>query len=327
MLKTIDTTPVTTGPIQFNKLSAQQSVNVLQQLLDSKRSADTRRTYASCLRHFFSAVAGRKPDAQVVDAFLKLPRDQALATVLGYRAQLLADKYAPSSINTRLSAIKSLASYAQELGHCDWNLQAVKLEKVVAYRDTSGVGVEQFKKVLATCDRATVVGRRDYALLRLLWDNSLRRNELHLANIESVDAEAKRVWIYGKGTGQQQVSMVISAKTLKAISAMLADRNSVRPEAPLFVSYNRASPGTNRLSRRSVYSVVRSHAEQAGLSKILSPHKVRHSSITYVLDKTNGNYRKARAQSRHKDIRVVMVYDDNRLEGQTETTSLLSDAV
>jgi integrase len=54
----------------------------------------------------------------------------------------------------------------------------IKGEKIVGYRDTTGVDRPTFERILQQCDRATLAGKRDYALLRLLWGNALRRNEI-----------------------------------------------------------------------------------------------------------------------------------------------------
>jgi integrase/recombinase XerC len=61
------------------------------------------------------------------------------------------------------------------LGVCDFTLARVKGEKVTKYRDTSGINSDTFSAILATCDLATLAGKLDYALLRLLWSNALRR--------------------------------------------------------------------------------------------------------------------------------------------------------
>lgn len=59
------------------------------------------------------------------------------------------------------------------------------------YRDTAGISRELYRKVLAMPERGEFKGKRDYALLRLLWDNVLRRGEVAKANIGDFDAEAK----------------------------------------------------------------------------------------------------------------------------------------
>ena len=62
-------------------------------------------------------------------------------------------------------------------------------------------------------------------------------------------------------------------------------------------------------------------------SKPLSPHKIRHSAITAVLDASNGNVRLAQRFSRHKSLEVLIKYDDNRQQLQKEAISLIAGLV
>jgi integrase/recombinase XerC len=62
-------------------------------------------------------------------------------------------------------------------------------------------------------------------------------------------------------------------------------------------------------------------------TKILSPHRIRHSSITVALDATNGDVRRVRKLSRHKKVKTVIIYDENRLRDQGDLTDLISDLV
>ena len=56
----------------------------------------------------------------------------------------------------------------------------------------------------------------------------------------------------------------------------------------------------------------------------MSPHRVRHSSITAALDATDGNVRKVQELSRHRQIDTLMIYDDNRAKDQVELSEMLS---
>jgi integrase/recombinase XerC len=72
---------------------------------------------------------------------------------------------------------------------------------------------------------------------------------------------------------------------------------------------------------------VREFSKKAGISKPMSPHRVRHSSITAALDATHGDVRRVQKLSRHQDVNILMAYDDNRQNAQGEITNLLDDLV
>ncbi len=123
--------------------------NVLAQLLADKRSPNTKRAYAKDLRDFFRYLyAVEEPTSKEVQAFLRLDRFQALSVVLRYKAHLRDErKLAEATVNRRLAAIKSLVRLGNQLGQCTWTLSEVKGDKVVRYRDTTGISKEQYRKL------------------------------------------------------------------------------------------------------------------------------------------------------------------------------------
>ena len=103
----------------------------------------------------------------------------------------------------------------------------------------------------------------------------------------------------------------------------LGDRSS---DSPLFCTVDRATFG-HRLSGKVIYNLVRDSATAAGIEKVMSPHRVRHSAITAALDATNGDTRKVQKLSRHKNLNTLMIYDDNRHQHQAEVTGILADLI
>ena len=81
----------------------------------------------------------------------------------------------------------------------------------------------------------------------------------------------------------------------------------------------------HRLTGTALYQLVRKTAKAAGITKVLSPHRIRHSGITAALEATNGDVRKVQKFSRHADLNTLMIYDDNRRDVQGEITDLLAD--
>jgi integrase/recombinase XerC len=256
----------------------------------------------------------------------KLISDRHLAYEIlsRYRGELLQQGLAPATINRRLSAIKSLIAYCFRCGHSEFTLEAMKLEKNKGYRDTSGIDAIAFKKLLDTCDRS-VLGLRDFAILSLLWANALRRTEVCKCNIGDFDAELKSLRIFGKGRGNQSENVLLGEMTRDAISVYLGTRSG-GGDAPLFVAHKAGYEG-RRLSTNSIYNIVHNRAASAGISKKMSPHRIRHSAITTALDVTGGDVRRVQKLSRHSNLNTLMIYDDNRRNAQGEITDLLDGLV
>jgi integrase/recombinase XerC len=291
-------------------------------------SDNTKRTYAVAIDDFFMRITGSPATPVQIAEFLKLSEHQAIAIVLKYKADLLDLNLAPSTINVRLSAIKSLVTHARKLGECQFNLADIKNVKVQTYRDTSGVKPEVFKSILEGIDRGTVAGKRDYAILRLLWDNALRRGEIGRGEIEGLTIDRFRdnkLWIRGKGRMQTE-SIDLSVKTIRAIEEWLVVRGSGKGSDPLFIALDNRSFGQS-LSTRSIDRLLKRAAQKVNVAKVLSPHRIRHSSITAFLDGSNGDIRRAQKLSRHRQIATLMIYDDNRQGLQGEASDYLADLV
>ena len=301
--------------------------DVIEQLLNDTRSPNTKRAYLKDMKDFFLFIAGCLPTQELVLEFLHLEQRHAVALLLKYKAHLVKKELSEATVNRRLSAIKSLTAMGRKLGLCNFTLEDVKGERVEKYRDTTGVSPACYAKVLGLVDRDTLKGKRDYAILRLLWDNALRRSEVCNLNVGDFNAQESTLLILGKGKGTQKVTVDLSRKTVEAITEwLIASRRGDLKDKPLFMvmAYN----GKGRhLSGEAIRSLVSNLCKKAGITKQMSPHRVRHSSITTVLDNNNGNYRATQRFSRHSKSDTVMKYDDNRQKLQKKMTDIIADLV
>lgn len=306
--------------------------DVISQLLSDTRSAGTRRAYSLDLRDFFAFSTGKQPDRALVLEFLHLEHRHAIAVVLKFKAYLMNErKLAENTVNRKLAAIKSMVAMGRKLGVCAFSLEDVKAEKVQTYRDTSGVEASDYAAVLKLVDRTTVKGKRDYAILRLLWDNALRRNEVCSLNVGDFNPQAGTLQILGKGKGMQKITIELTRKTVEALTDwVIASSKASRLTEPMFgsMAYRKGNK-EDRLIGESIRRLVDSLCKQAGITKKMSPHRVRHSSITTALDHSNGNYRKVQNLSRHANIDTIRKYDDNRQrqKQQREISGVLADLV
>jgi integrase/recombinase XerC len=201
----------------------------------------------------------------------------------------------------------------------------VKLEKLKTYRDTSGIDVTTYKEILEICPRTTIRGLRDYAILTLLWSNALRRSEVSKCNVSDFNPQGRTLKIFGKGRGTQSETITLGQSTVNAIVNYLETRIALAHE-PLFIAHKPGYEG-RRLSTNSIYNIVRNRATEAGITKVMSPHRVRHSAITTALDVTGGDVRRVQKFSRHSNLNTLIIYDDNRINAQAQVTELLDGLV
>jgi integrase/recombinase XerC len=301
--------------------SLAQPRDIWSDFLSLKISANTQRAYSKAIADFYRRVYDETVSAASIAKFLALPISEALFQVLNYRQMLIEAKFAPSTINVRLSALKSLVDYARKMGKCAFSLDDVSGLKIENYRDTTGIDAEAFKGVIKLADVNTVGGARDYAILRLLWDNALRRGELCSLDVGDFSASEQKLTILGKGKIAKS-SIALGSGTTTAILHWLTLRGSCDANEPMFVSLSRNQPG-HRLGGAAIYAIVRQYCQEGEIGKIMSPHRIRHSAITAYLNASDGNIRAAQALSRHADLKTLTLYDDNRHQHQKGATDLL----
>jgi integrase/recombinase XerC len=288
-----------------------------------KIADSTRKQYVKAIENFCQFTYNGSANPQTISEFLALDRYAAIETVLRYRRHSLDKKLAPSTINVRLAAIKSLVDMARKLGKTTIDLGDIESIPAETYRDTRGISVEQFKSMLEQIDPSTPIGVRDYAIMLLFWGNALRRGEIASANIEDFLPQQQKLMILGKGK-RAKVAIDLSDSVSYALEEWLNFHPYNSPEQPLIVSLSHNCYGA-RIAGDSIYRIVQGYAEAAGIERRVSPHRLRHSSITAFLDASGGNLRAAQALSRHRNQNTLNLYDDNRRQEQKGASGMLED--
>jgi integrase/recombinase XerC len=274
----------------------------------SGRKAETIKAYQADLEDF-RAFAKSPTLEQAAQLLLASSLGQANALVLDYKAYLLGRQLTPATINRRLAAIRSLVKLARMLGLVPWKLE-VEGCKSEGYRDTRGPGRVGFRNMLQVLDRRKdSKAVRDRAILRCLFDLGLRRAEVLHLDLHDLDLRTGTLAVLGKGRTQKEL-LTLPPETKAAIEAWLILRGD--GSGPLFNSLDRAKKGNGRLSGAGLYDIVRKLGSKAGLR--VWPHGLRHAAITEALDLTGGNVRAVQKFSRHRDVRVIERYDDNRTD-------------
>ena len=246
----------------------------------------------------------------------------------GVLANLLVDRYRSemsegglpvATINRRLAMLRSLVKLANTLGLVSWTLW-VRNVPAQPYRDTRGPGRNGFRAMLdAAGARPGPKGLRDVALLRLLHDLGLRRSEAVRLDVEDVDLPGDRISILSRGRSWKE-PVTLPEPTRAALAAWLEARGS--EPGPLFVNFDRAGKG-HRLTGTAVYHIVGRLGSKAGLT--VRPQELRHLAITTALDMTDGDVRAVAKFSRHRDLRPLGRYRDNRYDLADKVSRLVAE--
>ena len=292
-------------------------------LMDAFLAGRNERTLAAYRRDLedFSAFVGERTSEAAARRLLSSTHGEANAAALAYRAHMVGRGLQAATINRRLAALRSLVKLANTLGLVPWTL-AVENIRSTSYRDTRGPGLDGFRALLLAAkaqdgDKGRAL--RDVAFLRLMHDVGLRRGEVVRLDVADVDLKESRLSVLGKARSQKE-PVTLPEPTKEALAAWLKVRG--KEAGALFINYDHARKGDGRLTGSAVYAIVSRLGKTAGF--VIRPHGIRHLAITSALDAMKGDVRAVQKFSRHKDLRVLNVYDDNRRDLAGEVAAMVA---
>ena len=209
-----------------------------------------------------------------VESFSLVNRDH----IVQHLAALKSKGYASSSICRAMIAIKSLFRFLMKEGITQRNV-AQTLDSPRLWQLIPDVlNSEEIERLLGQPDLETELGVRDAAILEVLYGSGLRVSELCGLTLQSVDEQSVRVM----GKGRKERVVPIGRKALEAIDCYLLQYRDKYPSdesAALFLT----SKGKS-VDRIMVWRRIKRYAKQAGITKNISPHTLRHSFATHLLD-------------------------------------------
>ena len=159
---------------------------------------------------------------------------------------------------------------------------------------------EEVDKLLSVPDTATSKGLRDKAMLEVLYATGLRVSELIGLRLDGVDTEIGFVRCMGKGSKERIVPLGASAAS--AVEAYLQVRRVRKSTNYLFLN-NRGE----KLSRMGFWKLLREYGIRAGIKKKLTPHVLRHSFATHLLER-GADLRAVQTMLGHSNISTTEIY-------------------
>jgi integrase/recombinase XerD len=207
--------------------------------------------------------------------------------------------------------LRSLLGYLYVAGHTDTPLEAA-VPKVASWRFARvpvAFGRAEVARLLASCDRRTTFGRRDYAVLVVLSRLGLRAGEVAALDLTDIDWRAGEVMVRGKG-GQAE-RLPLPADVGEAIVAWL---RRGRPRCESTAVFTRIRAPHRPLSTGGVSAIVRAACSRAGLPE-LNAHRLRHTAATEML-RAGASLAEVGQVLRHASVLTTAIYakvDHSRL--------------
>jgi integrase/recombinase XerD len=171
--------------------------------------------------------------------------------------------------------------------------------------------VEEIDRLLDTIDTSTPNGLRNVAMLELLYSCGLRVSECCALRFQELFLEQKYLRVMGKGSKERLVPM--SDTAIARIEDYIPIRQTIteKPGCRDFVFLSRLG---RPLSRQMLFMVIKEQAQAAGIDKSISPHTLRHSFATHLLE-GGASLAAIRDMLGHADIATTEIYTHVELSG------------
>ena len=207
-------------------------------------------------------------------------RDVAPEHLRGFVAARF-DENQPSSIARKISAIRSFFRFLHKKGHISASPADVLQTPKVRIPLKNYLNVDEVFRLLDGARPEGPLGLRDMAMWELGYGCGLRISEI--AGLQIVDVDLQSRWLRTIGKGDKERVVPLGGKAITAVERYLAVRGElVAPETPdgaLFLNFR-----GGRLTTRSMRRLFKEHLIRAGLDTSITPHGLRHSFATHLLD-------------------------------------------
>jgi integrase/recombinase XerD len=263
--------------------------------LEQGASVQTSRAYKLDIARFvgYASVKGAKS-----------PIDVSARTLREYVYHLKDIGLSPASIRRNISAVRTYFKFLLAEGHVVRD-PSERLETPKKWRTLPDVlGVDEIEKLLAAPSLDEPLAFRDRAMLELAYGAGLRVSEWISLNVRDVMLQDHLVRVFGKGAKERLVPI-----GRRAIGATAIYLRELRPKLEkgegkgvLFLNA-RGQP----LSRMGAWKILRKYVDQAGITKPVSPHTLRHSFATHLLE-GGADLRAVQEMLGHVDISTTQIY-------------------
>jgi integrase/recombinase XerC len=270
--------------------------------VEKNLSDQTRKSYMSDLRQYRAFLERENASAEEVDG---IPADQML--IRSFLASLYREKLRKTSISRKMAALRSFYRYLLREGKVRFNpaelLQTPRCETYIPVV----LSVDEILSVLGVHFSESAEGLRDRAMLELFYSAGMRLSELTGLNIADCDFAGGLVKVRGKG--RKERILPVGTPAFDAVGAYLKRRGELaakRPqtghEEPLFLSIRGM-----RMNPRGVARVVERVVRASGIGRKISPHALRHTFATHLLD-AGADLRSIQEMLGHRSLSTTQKY-------------------
>lgn len=259
-------------------------------------SANTRQAYERDLRLFCKTLGFKNSDALV-----NVSREQ----ITGYMTQLKEKGLAAATIARKLAAIKAFYRFMTAEGYMDANPAEVVEAGTKGIKLPRVLSEDEVVRLLNQPDITSAEGFRDRTMLEVLYATGMRVSELINLTLERVDLNMKYIIAFGKGSKERIVPLgSVAAEFLQQYLEKVRPKltHEERNTNIVFLAF-----GGHELTRQRFWQIIRAYGRKANINKALTPHILRHSFATHLLD-NGADLRSVQELLGHSDISTTQIY-------------------
>jgi integrase/recombinase XerC len=238
--------------------------------------------------------------------------DATPETIRQFLTHLGTKDYSAATMARKIATLRSFYKWSNRRGITRTNPMTVIRTPRQAKRLPKAITVDEIERLLATPSDKDVLGMRDRAMLETLYSTGIRVSELVGLNADDLDEGGEAMRVRGKGKKERVVPLGTHAlaavkKYMQMVGADPRWTGSWKEEVPgrtrpLFVNKH-----GKRLSSRSVRRKLDKYQIQAGLDADISPHTLRHSFATHLLD-NGADLRTVQEMLGHQSLSTTQIY-------------------
>ena len=216
-----------------------------------------------------------------------------------YISKLFRDGLKSSSVNRKISSIKSFYTFLQKKKIIMKSpIADIVMPKQEKYLPVS-MSEEEVERLLNSPDLNIEIERRDKAIIELLYATGMRISELTNLKLTDIDINRSVLKVFGKGSKERLVPF--GEKAAESISLYLKDRKDLKSKE-IFLS-NRGT----KISRGAFWQRIKIYTKRENLKISISPHTLRHAFATHLLNR-GADLRSVQILLGHSDLSTTQIY-------------------
>ncbi len=232
------------------------------------------------------------------------PKDISANDIRSYLVTLKRKNLTSSSISRKLSSIKSFHSFLVKFHYSNQNVAKTITNPKKEKKLPTVLSLEEVDALLATFNESTPLELRNKTMVELTYSCGLRVSELINLKLSSIHIQMGIIDVVGKGTKERIVPIGNKASELIKRYLEFGRPKLVSPKINdyLFLNHN-----GEQMTRQMFFIIIRDKAKEANITKAISPHKLRHSFATHLLER-GLDLRLIQELLGHSDISTTEIY-------------------